>query len=235
LGLQAIEAAVNKGVDIISMSWTIPEMAEGSADKLLFDNAMGRAIRNGILLFCSAADDGSFKATSHYPAAFAPNKVFKIGAATASGKIYEWTSSSPSELDYILPGHEVYEKHPKYGPVPKSETHSGSSIATALAAGLAALILHCVRLAAIHTLITDPSKVKRRFSVDELRSLKSYKDMKSAFGKFHTNPESQMKFMEVWHTLGKDFVTDRQWRSREAERLPFIAGVASELLPTTVG
>lgn len=125
------------------MSWTIPKIAEYK----VFGEAMNAALGDGILLFCPAADEGGYlKIIDSYPAAHSPKSVFKIGAAKASGQVYEWTALQ--EVDYILLGHEVYERKPKYGPVPKNDSHSGSSIANALAAGLAALILHCTRLVA---------------------------------------------------------------------------------------
>lgn len=148
------------------------------AEYKVFGDAMNAALRDGILLFCSAADEGGcLKILDSYPAAHSPKNVFKIGAAKASGQNSEWTPLE--EVDYILPGHEVYEKKPKYGPVPKTESHSGSSIANALAAGLAALILHCARLVAIHTMI-DP-QAKRKVSVEELKSLKSYEENVQSF------------------------------------------------------
>lgn len=226
MGLQAIEAAVRQHVDIIVMSWTIPKME----DYKVFEKAMNAALGEGILLFCSAADEGGyFKTTNHYPAACASNSVFKIGAARASGQVLE--STALDEVDYILPGHEVYERKPKYSLVPKSDSHTGSSIANALAAGLAALILHCARLAAIHTMI-DP-KAKRKVSVDEVKSLKSYDRMKKAFGKFQTSYKTKNKFMEIWETLGKDFVTRQEWKgTKDIDKLPYIADIVSELLPT---
>lgn len=68
----------------------------------VFEKAMNAALGEGILLFCSAADGGGhFKTTNHYPAACSSNSVFKIGAARASGLVYE--STAVDEVDYILP------------------------------------------------------------------------------------------------------------------------------------
>lgn len=134
-------------------------------------------------------------------------------------------------MDYILPGHEAYERKPKYDPVPKNDSHSASSIANALAAGLAALILHCTRLVAIHTVID--SQAKRKVSVDELKSLRSYERMNKAFGKFSTSYKTENEFMEIWDTLGTDFVTNQEWMGmKDKDKLPFIADIVSWLLPT---
>lgn len=224
--LQAIQAAVRQHVDVILMSWTIPKRSEYKA----LGNALNAALRDGILLFCSAQDEGGYLKTSDtYPAAHSPRNVFKIGAATASGQSYEWTSLH--DVDYILPGHEVYERKSKYGPAPKSGTHSGSSIANALAAGLASLILYSARLLAVHTIID--SRAKRIVSVEEFKSFKSYERMKKAFGKFPSSHETKNKFMEIWDTLGTDFVTNQQWQGmNDKDRLFGIANIVSGLLPT---
>lgn len=213
-------------VDIIVMSWTIPKRSEYKA----LGDAISAALKDGIFLFCSAQDEGGHLKTSEtYPAAHSPNNVFKIGAATASGQNFEWTSLQ--DVDYILPGHEVYEGKSKYGPVPQSGTHSGSSIANALAAGLASLILYSARLLAVHAIID--SRAKRKVSVDESKSLKNYERMKKAFGKFPSSYENKNKFMEIWETLETDFVTNQQWQGmQDKDRLFGIANIVSGLLPT---
>lgn len=74
------------------------------------------------------------------------------------------------------------------------------------------------------------ARAKRKVSVDELRS---YDRMKKAFGKFQTSYKTKNKFMEIWETLGKDFVTRQEWKgTKDIDKLPYIADIVMELLPT---
>jgi hypothetical protein len=59
----------------------------------------------------------------------------------------------PGKLDFACPGHEVLTKEPAAANgIVKFKAHTGSSVATALASGLAALILECVRLDCLYNL-----------------------------------------------------------------------------------
>ncbi|KAI1146331.1 hypothetical protein F4825DRAFT_441072 [Nemania diffusa] len=68
---------------------------------------------------------------------------FRIGAARASGEKLSWVAGSKSE--YLLPGENIKPEEPDawshHGSWP-----FGSSIATALASGLAGALLYCDRL-----------------------------------------------------------------------------------------
>ncbi|KAI5864682.1 peptidase S8/S53 domain-containing protein [Durotheca rogersii] len=119
------------------------------------ESAAELAHEKGALIFCAVPDEGSMtdkEFSKYYPVGCAglAARIFKIGAATANNERHEWVGKE-SQLDFLLPGHEVTERGEDTvdpdGDIPKT----GSSIATALAAGLAALVIYCVRLAAIET------------------------------------------------------------------------------------
>jgi len=79
--------------------------------------------------------------------------------------------------------------------------HTGSSIATALAAGLAALVLHCVRLAAIlkeNDTITGLTDAEGLVEASQLSSLRDYRNMKAVFEKIGVDRDKH-KFIEVWN------------------------------------
>lgn len=102
-----------------------------------------------ILMFCSASDVGQF-AEHTYPHNCRPNITFRVGAAMQSGQIWEKVPDA-GNLDFALPGYQVFftgnKDDPKNPESPeKLESHTGSSVATALASGLAALVLECVRV-----------------------------------------------------------------------------------------
>jgi hypothetical protein len=107
--------------------------------------------------------------------------MFRIGAATVDGLAHPRVSD---DVDYILPGHNVLPHSNDLvgndGPVTPM---TGSSVATALAAGLAALIIHCVRLGAIYN-ATRPSDVppsKIPVSDKSLETIKTHRAVQAAF------------------------------------------------------
>lgn len=94
-------------------------------------------------MFCAASDLGKRNESTtedDIPAAF--GDPIKIGAAKADGEPWSWTGFQ--EVDFYLPGHDIVVDG--YLPA-KGQPQSGSSLATAIAAGLAALIQYCVGVA----------------------------------------------------------------------------------------
>lgn len=136
----AIKWAVEKKVDIISMSWSIEAPNEDAVKPL--KDAIDLAVKADILLFCASNDQGRTGQDISYPAKF-DVKIFTIGSATALGNADERTQKS---VKYIAPGADdlgqvVHGEEPG-----SSKPVFGSSIATARCAGLAALILQSVML-----------------------------------------------------------------------------------------
>ncbi|KAJ2902817.1 hypothetical protein MKZ38_000098 [Zalerion maritima] len=143
---QAIEGAISHGADIISMSWTIKHnQSNGDSPGIAeLESAIQKAKRRGILLFCSASDEIDEGATGSLPYSAAKKYAFRIGAALSYGQ-RDAATEDHSSIDYFCPGNQVAETWN-----PRSDKtvqyHDGSSVATALAAGLAALIMHCAEL-----------------------------------------------------------------------------------------
>jgi hypothetical protein len=74
-------------------------------------------------------------------------------------------------------------------------------VATALAAGLAALVLHCVGLAAIfkeNDAITGSTDAEGLVEASQLSSLRDYRNMKTVFEKIGVDRDKH-KFIEVWN------------------------------------
>lgn len=63
-----------------------------------------KAMDNNVLMFCSAPDDGKFS-TLDYPSRPWQDGFFRIGAASADGKVFSWTSDDG--ITYVLPGVDV--------------------------------------------------------------------------------------------------------------------------------
>lgn len=147
---QAIREATRRKVHIISMSWTItPPSSESESerqDQKDLESAINEAWTAGILMFCSASDEGA-NYTATFPSKARPGHIFKIGGADANGGLYHRVGDI-AWVDYILPAQAVTSEYlADTGLSTAGKTHSsGSSVATALAAGLAALILYCARM-----------------------------------------------------------------------------------------
>ncbi|KAF2729240.1 hypothetical protein EJ04DRAFT_556217 [Polyplosphaeria fusca] len=141
--VKAINWAREMGVNIISMSWSIDKITN-TADARDLQKAIEDAIGAGILLFCASDDQGNSRPedSETYPARINPLRIFRVGAATRSGMQAEWVRG----VDYILPG-ERDQLIPFFGEQLSShEPRTASSLATALASGLAALMLYCAML-----------------------------------------------------------------------------------------
>ncbi|EQB43180.1 hypothetical protein CGLO_18193 [Colletotrichum gloeosporioides Cg-14] len=163
---KAIRYAIDKKVDIISMSWTIKNAMTGGhtspmgndsrngsfSDRPSMEqrdiHALGDAIddaaKAGILMFCSASDDIQAGAMDTLPYQKQPGYIFRIGAATYLGQ-RDGHTEDVKRIDYFFPGNQVAEaKNPRSSEPVKY--HDGSSVGTALAAGLASLLIYCARI-----------------------------------------------------------------------------------------
>lgn len=217
--LQAIETAISKRVNIISMSWTISaESSKDSLEKKQIANAVGRAYEEGICMFCTSNDGGHFIKDT-YPAFENREHVLRVGAANADGTPFSW-AGSVDDLDYILPGVDVVKRKPGYcgGQLKENinamDTNTGSSVATALAAGLAAMILSCAKMTAA---ASNPEKV----GIDEhaIKSLQHRTNMKAALDNLDL---TKNKYIQVWRSLNASRFAD----SHKDAKLDLIAEIA---------
>lgn len=120
-----------------------------------------------------------------------------MGAAKANGSAWGWTGD-PENVDFLLPGHEVSDRGDD-GIDEALKPHTGSSVATALAAGLAALIIHCVRLGAIYTALTPGWKDLAGAVTDkDLKRVKQHDNMRNVLMDIGTSKATKDKFIEVW-------------------------------------
>lgn len=138
---------------------------------------------------------GAFKDHT-YPAAAPTSNIFKIGAAEASGNAMKWLGDQ-TRVDFIFPGHQVVIERHDDPSVKKYTALTGSSVATALASGLAAVILYCVQLAGTWRDAGRPDELRA------YRSLKNHERMKEAFSQIGTTKESENKYIMVWNRFGR--------------------------------
>ena len=184
-------------VDIISMSWTIekPKLAreKGKSEALGdLDSALLDAASKNILMFCAARDEGLEQPNEvPFPAASKTGNIFVIGAAAPSGAASTWVNKKA--VHFLFPGIELRESRPKLMP-PDMPVVDGSSPATALASGLAGLLLTI--------LSTDTSKAwdhhKTEGRHDKINKIllsvkgdKNYVQVWDLFSKFTDNPRTE--------------------------------------------
>lgn len=141
------------------MSWTIENPED--TDRKSLENAINEAVSRNIILFCASDDQGNTRTRDTYPA-ICNKQIFQIGAATTWGDKGEAVRSE--SVDYIFPGDKGLVTS-LLGKLPDEGLRTASSLATALASGLAALILHCAALR----------------GEKDFKALRSHKAMKKAF------------------------------------------------------
>lgn len=182
------------------------------------------AVRQKVLMFCSSPDEGKFTELD-YPSGPWRDHFFRIGAARADGTVFEWTPDDG--ISFVLPGVDVVKEQAGRT---SSETQSlgvtsrvadfkyetGSSVATALAAGLAAMIIYCVKasIMAIRIAYAKPeSVIGIAITNDHLARISKHDAMKQAFstlGKVTPN-----RFIQVWEKLDAISSVLEAARSRE--------------------
>jgi len=182
-------------VDIISMSWTIGKSyKDGQKKEALgeLDRAIRVASSKDILMFCAARDEGLEQPTEiPFPAASDVKNIHVIGAAAPSRAASTWVNDTT--VHFLFPGTELRESRPKLIP-PGMPAVDGSSSATALASGLAGLLL-CI-LSTDTKKEWDPQKSERRHEkinniLGSVRGDKKYVQVWDLFDQFIRKPGSE--------------------------------------------
>lgn len=129
------------------MSWTIyqtREQGDNASGITKLKDAIEYAGRKNVIMFCASEDRGFSSSEQPYPATDCnPNILKCVGAAGTYGERSQYVN--PNHIDYLFPGEIAVAYKLSTG----ESRVSGSSAATALAAGLAGLILWCDALSAM--------------------------------------------------------------------------------------
>ncbi|KAG8156362.1 hypothetical protein KVR01_013814 [Diaporthe batatas] len=146
---EAVAWAIDKGVDIISMSFTTTEKDD------VFIGAVRKAMEAGILVVCSHHDEGARIGTEVYPACLgkeAGSRMLRMASCNMYGKLQpDWddkttvdANKKSNQYDFCINSQDV-----AVGAIPflaaSTERISGSSVATAIAAGACSLLIACLR------------------------------------------------------------------------------------------
>ncbi|KAK4221818.1 hypothetical protein QBC38DRAFT_461075, partial [Podospora fimiseda] len=191
----AIKWSVIQKVDIISMSWFI----NSSADLPGLFNALRSAENSGIAMFCASIDEGGMAPDNTWPGR--SKSCIKIGACTGDGDKLSWVSEKNSS--FLFPGDapiSVVGNKDQWSP--HRPMLAGSSVATARAAGLAAILLYCDKL--IKSQDTD-NKLQPPSGGGDVNKPKGQEihpsgnnKLEEAFTTLCGGPDSPNKFPRVW-------------------------------------
>ncbi len=183
------------------MSWTVEQTDKNSEEDMKrLQLALEAAAKKGMLLFCAAPDSGDLSKSQfakYLPIGCSniPGK-FGIGAAMADGSAWRKTGSV-NNIDFILPGHEVEERSNDLVALKKRSPKTGSSIATSLAAGLAANIIDCVRIGAIE----NYNRTGNASTAKWVQTIRGADKMRAVFSKMANERDGAKKYLDVWSTF----------------------------------
>lgn len=140
--VKAIKWAVEQGVDIISISWTTRKH-DSNLEKAIEEAVNPRTGRR-TLVFCSVADEGNFSGAV-FPVQWHPKHILSVAATDTYGHLTPAADRAGGNVSIQVPGMDVMADGPSYHDAEDKTsddgTVSGSSAATALAAGIASLAL----------------------------------------------------------------------------------------------
>lgn len=169
------------------MSWTFDKKADGAED---FKKAVEAAAGNALIFSSLREAEGSLVIEDFYPVSC--TRVFRIGSATRSGNLAKSFSGDLNNVHFILPGREVQLRWRG-----DSKEINGSSLATALASGLAALILYCADRSD-----ENPSDTNTQHG----NNLRHEQNMRKVFGNMSraSNEGSYPEVQKYFNMPGKD-------------------------------
>lgn len=217
------------------MSWTLPIPEEGSQEKQLLDSVLKTACNENVLMFCSSAD--KINKPEHYPSAYMRKRFFLIGAAHGDGTAYGHAGKSN---DFIFPGVNVNTSSGSSLPVyladktSSNKESTGSSIATALAAGLAAMVTYCFKASALAIVTARMqqgidyvagAELVKPGDVDKIAEHNILKTAFSRIGKIESG-----QFIPVWDRFGPaSLILEADGKTYE-EKLTCIMNLCSNLI-----
>ncbi|KAL7805226.1 hypothetical protein V8C44DRAFT_341207 [Trichoderma aethiopicum] len=172
----AIAWAIKHEVNVISMSWSLVSSSSNKDGIAELKTQIEEAAKAKILIYCAAADKGPFaEKGTIFPHSRSTPGVRIIGSAKEAGGESQFID--PTQVHYLFPGENI----------PDLGDTKGSSVATALAAGFAALILWCFK--------------HKNESNDTVERISNLNGMDNIFNKLTQHPS---KWVNVTTLLGVD-------------------------------
>ncbi|KAF4995238.1 hypothetical protein FGRMN_5269 [Fusarium graminum] len=131
---EAVKWAIKNKADVISMSWSLVKSNNNKDGVKQLEDQIQLAARANIIMYCAAPDQKYYKGNGEIvPHSSDTKRIRIVGAAKETGT--KSNDVATDQVDYLFPGEGIKDLGEK----------GGSSAATALAAGFAALILSCFK------------------------------------------------------------------------------------------
>ncbi|KAF4968448.1 hypothetical protein FSARC_4142 [Fusarium sarcochroum] len=222
--VNAINYARRRGAQIICMSWTMKPPTRESMMEI--DDAIHQAINaSGILFFC-AVDELGTPEGFQYPYKSNP-AIFKIGGVNLA-TIYD-----AHRTDFLFPGHSAVREcsdDRSRADMNDFGADSDNSIANALAVGLAALMIECVRLSNVYASDTKQSDPSLPREVFDLNRIRNHNQIHYALSRITKNQNYQNNYVEVWDTFSAATEELKQSEGSRTDQLRTIARLARHFL-----
>ncbi|PMD38046.1 subtilisin-like protein [Hyaloscypha variabilis F] len=190
----AVKWAAAQKVDIISMSLCMYETSEK------FQDLVTNVVRSqGIVILCSTADEGNNN-QEVWPAKHID--TLAIAACNLNGKLTQWSTDTGAQ--YHFPGEDITTELVPYDLSRKKI--SGSSVATALAAGVASLVLACYRYVPLKE--GEVEAALRNSRVE--KSFKRMRDLAEEANGYNSSVSLNPKYVRPWLVF-RERVSGREW------------------------
>jgi RHS repeat-associated protein len=129
--VEAIDYAVQHEAEVINLSW-------GTAGySLALKDAIERAIRHGVVVVCSAGNNGQdVDATPYYPASFGSRDLIAVASTDNFDQLTSWSDYGRRNVTVAAPGNDILTTQMGGG----YWTVSGTSASAPLVSGVAGLV-----------------------------------------------------------------------------------------------
>lgn len=128
--VEAIDYAVEEGAHVINLSWGT------DGESLALKDAIERAGRSGVLVVCSAGNDGrNIDGAPYYPASFRLPNVIAVAATDNGDRLAAWSNWGALAVSVAAPGGDILTTQPGGG----YRTMTGTSAAAPVVSGIAGL------------------------------------------------------------------------------------------------
>jgi subtilisin family serine protease len=129
--IEAIDYAVTHGAHVINLSWGTSEESAALKD------AIKRALRRGVIVVCSAGNDGlDLDTTPYYPAAFDLNDLIAVASTDNTDQLSTWSNYGRKHVAVGVPGVNLLTTKMGGGYL----NVTGTSASAPLVSGIAGLI-----------------------------------------------------------------------------------------------
>ncbi|MEM8903873.1 MAG: S8 family peptidase [Actinomycetota bacterium] len=134
--VRAVDYAVANGADILNLSWGTRPGTPVNAYPPLAD-AIERARQAGVVVMIAAGNNGvNIDSRPIIPASYPHDNVVTVAASTNADQRASFSNWGPATVEVFAPGHHIMATMPGGG----YDWMSGTSMATPVAAGVAALL-----------------------------------------------------------------------------------------------